>query len=232
MKPKKQIRVLLHVIAVMFLTGIGVATAQERVVVIPLMSDCSEVATVTSAGGQVWMDRNLGAFRVAQSVDDYQAYGWLYQWGRLADGHEVRSSPTTTNLSSRDIPGHGDFITTSLSPYDWHDEQNDNLWQGVAGTNNPCPAGFRLPTETEWESERASWSSNDAAGAFASPLKLVLAGYRSTGSGTYGDSGSHGYYWSSTLDDIDAVHLYFWRNGAEMPSEYRAHGFSVRCIKD
>ena len=30
--------------------------------------------TVTSAG-QVWMDRNIGAFRVAQSEDDYQAYG-------------------------------------------------------------------------------------------------------------------------------------------------------------
>ena len=70
------------------------ATAQNKVVVIPLDSgncDCDEIPTVTSAG-QVWMDRNLGAVRVAQSMDDYQAYGWLYQWGRLADGHENRQS--------------------------------------------------------------------------------------------------------------------------------------------
>lgn len=212
----------------------GISPAQNKVVVIPLDSgncDCDAILTVSSAG-QVWMDRNLGAVRVAQSIDDHRAYGWLYQWGRIGDGHEIPNSPVVSTLSPQDVPGHDDFIGVGTSPYDWRLGQNDGLWQGVSGTNNPCPAGFRLPTETEWETERASWSSNDAAGAFASPLKLVLAGYRSTGSGTYGDSGSHGYYWSSTLDDIDAVHLYFWRNGAEMPSEYRAHGFSVRCIKD
>ena len=69
----------------------GVSLAQNRVVIIPLGSDCSAFQTVTSAG-QVWMDRNLGALRVAQSVDDYHSYGWLYQWGRLADGHEIRST--------------------------------------------------------------------------------------------------------------------------------------------
>ena len=37
------------------------------------------VPTVTSAG-QVWMDRNLGASRVATSFDDEEAYGDLYQW--------------------------------------------------------------------------------------------------------------------------------------------------------
>lgn len=47
----------------------------------------SGVATVTSAG-QVWMDRNLGASRVAISSADSLAYGDLYQWGRGTDGHE------------------------------------------------------------------------------------------------------------------------------------------------
>jgi uncharacterized protein (TIGR02145 family) len=35
-------------------------------------------------------------------------------------------------------------------PYDWRVPQNDNLWQGVDGTNNPCPEGWRIPTQTEW----------------------------------------------------------------------------------
>jgi hypothetical protein len=60
--------------------------------------------------GKTWMDRNLGASQVATSSTDVNAYGDLYQWGRGADGHQCRTSPTTTFLSSTDQPGHGDFI--------------------------------------------------------------------------------------------------------------------------
>ena len=52
------------------------------------------------------------------------------------------------------------------------------------GINNPCPAGFRLPTNTELETERLSWGSQNSAGVFASPLKLVAAGWRHPGTGT------------------------------------------------
>jgi hypothetical protein len=52
------------------------------------------VNTVVSAG-QIWMDRNLGASRVATSSTDSEAYGDLYQWGRGTDGHEKRDSGTT-----------------------------------------------------------------------------------------------------------------------------------------
>ena len=38
------------------------------------------VSPIHSSTGKVWMDRNLGASRKAQSVDDYMAYGQLYQW--------------------------------------------------------------------------------------------------------------------------------------------------------
>jgi uncharacterized protein (TIGR02145 family) len=141
------------------------------------------------------MDRNLGGFRAAQSEDIYQAYGWLYQWGRVADGYEICSSPTTTTPGSGDIPGHGDFITISSLPFDWRDGQNDNLWQGVSGINNPCPVGFRLPTESEWESEINSSSTQDAAGALASPLKLVRAGFRDLSDGTVKSAGIQVHRW-------------------------------------
>ena len=99
--------------------------------------------------GAEWMDRNLGASRVATAIDDQTSYGYLYQWGRGNDGHQDRGSGLTTTLSDGDDPGHGFFILTSASPHDWRSTQNDNLWQGVNGINNPCPAGFRVPTEAE-----------------------------------------------------------------------------------
>ena len=178
------------------------------------------------------MDRNLGASRAATSSTDAQAYGDLYQWGRPADGHQCRNSNQTTTLISTNGPGHGDFVVTNTSPRDWRIPQNHNLWQDVNGINNPCPSGYRLPTESEWEEERLSWSSNNAAGAFASPLKLPVAGVIHGAFGWLNYVGSMGYYWSSTVDARYSYVFFFRDNNAVIYDQYRANGFSVRCIKD
>ena len=183
--------------------------------------------------GAIWMDRNLGASQVATSSTDAAAYGDLYQWGRAADGHQIRTSTTTSTLSTTDTPGHGSFITNNgSSPYDWRSTQNDNLWQGVSGTNNPCPSGYRLPTEAEWEAERTSWGSNNAAGAFASPLKLPKAGSRHFSFGSLNLVGSFGGYSSSTVVGTYSRYLNFHSSNASMISTDMADGSSVRCLKD
>jgi uncharacterized protein (TIGR02145 family) len=182
--------------------------------------------------GRTWMDRNLGAAQVATSSTDAASYGDLYQWGRLADGHQCRTSATTTTLSGSNVPGHGSFILAPNSPYDWRSPQNTNLWQGVNGVNNPCPTGYRLPTEVELNAERLSWSSNNTAGAFASPLKLPVAGYRHYSNGAQGLVGSGGYYWSSTVSGTYSRLLSFGSTNAGISSYYQARGYSVRCIMD
>ena len=190
--------------------------------------------------GKIWMDRNLGATQVATSSTDANSYGDLYQWGRLSDGHQCRNSGTTSTLSSSDVPENANFIfAPNNSPYDWRSPQNTNLWQGENGVNNPCPTGYRIPTETEWIAERASWSTQNAVGAFASPLKLPLAGYRSPlGTNTSGlllGGGSYGEYWSSTQYlgiGYNSRELIFDSSTAYISDNRRAYGFSVRCIKN
>jgi len=184
------------------------------------------------ATGECWLDRNLGATQVALSSTDSAAYGHLFQWGRLDDGHQVKTSGTTSTNSSGDVPGHSNFILEPVPSYDWRVPQNDNLWQGASGINNPCPSGFRVPTETEMNTERLSWSSNNTAGAFASPLKLPVAGNRYDSDGSLGSAGSNGYYWSSTINGTDSRNLAFSSANAYVGSNSRALGFTVRCLKD
>ena len=190
---------------------------------------------VTSLTGRIWLDRNLGAIQVATSSTDAEAYGDLYQWGRGSDGHQLRNSGTTKTQSSSNVPGNSLFIAQPTStPFDWRNPQNDNLWQGVNGINNPCPTGYRIPTIAEWTEEIKTWSSNNAAGAYASPLKLPMAGRR-------GDSNSNpvielagflGMYWSSTVSREYAEMINFRsdRNSALVGG--RVAGSSCRCIKD
>ena len=135
-------------------------------------------------------------------------------------------------MSSTDNPGHDNFIIASNSPYDWRNPQNNSLWQGVNGINNPCPKGYRLPTEAEWQEELESWGSTNATGAYASTLKLPKAGYRDYNSGNYGGSGQVGNYWSSTVQSTNSYYLYFIDTKADLNHNYRAQGYSVRCIKD
>lgn len=193
--------------------------------------DLTSTDVYNPATGKVWMDRNLGASQVASSSTDEDAYGDLYQWGRAGDGHQIRTSSTTTSLSGTNDPGHPDYILAEDPPYDWRSPQNEILWQGSSAINNPCPTGYRLPTEVEWAEERLSWSSDDSDGAYNSPLKLPLGGLR----GNLGDLnlvGTVGNYWSSTVVSNFSRHLGIGTANAFINSNYRAYGMSIRCIRE
>lgn len=199
--------------------------------------------------GKTWMDRNLGASRAATSSDDVEAFGDLYQWGRRVDGHQVRNSTTTKTLSSVDKTENGNFIISDdFKTTDWRNTQNNDLWQGVNGVNNPCPKGYRLPTEVELKEEFLSWNTNNAEGAFASPLKLPVAGVRrrSNGSIIVTQSG----YWTSTVkspvtfppvpsSSVSLGFLEFSGSGGSQGfrwlipgNQFRNDGLCVRCIKN
>lgn len=192
------------------------------------------VEVKSSITGRIWMDRNLGASQAATSPNDEKAFGDLYQWGKPSDGHQIRSSPTNFNLqSSTDLPINNKFYRYSYSPgvltEDWRNPQNDNLWKGVNGINNPCPLGFRIPTIEEWTAEQLGFSFV----AFASPLKLTIAGERWLGD-IY-NLNERGRYWSTSTSVTNAIYNDIPKGsnfGTSSGSAPRAYGFSVRCIKD
>jgi uncharacterized protein (TIGR02145 family) len=211
--------------------NVGAFLCGESAVTFTYKGSSVTYGTVESQG-KCWMDRNLGASRVAISSTDTNAYGDLFQWGRLDDGHQSRTSGTTSTRSSSDTPGHSNFILHSSSPNDWRNPQNNNLWQGVDGINNPCPPGWRIPTAVEWQTELNSWVSKNNNGAYASPLKLTMGGYRDYSTGGVSAAGSRGRYRSSTISGTSAEHLGFDSSSASMTAFGRAYGQSVRCIKN
>ncbi|MFA5643994.1 MAG: prepilin-type N-terminal cleavage/methylation domain-containing protein [Patescibacteria group bacterium] len=186
---------------------------------------------INETTGDCWLDRNLGATQVCASAVDTNCYGHLFQWGRDDDGHQVRTSGTTVTRSSTDTPGHSNFITYASAPYDWRNPQSANLWQGISGTNNPCPTGFRIPTYTELNNERLSWASQNTAGAFGSALKWPVAGVR-INNANLSNVGVGAYVWSSTVDSTNTKYLGWWSSGADIYSHYRIYGSSIRCIED
>jgi hypothetical protein len=208
---------------------------------------------ITAADGNTWLSHNLGAHytnmnhasfnpvQQATSATDHLAYGSLFQWGRAADGHELITyssgtsgtpvNGTTTTRPEADTAANGLFITINSGNYDWRGAtQNNNLWQGVSGINNPCPAGYRLPTLAELTNSNITNSTTAAS----SDMKFTVPGYRSCSDGSLNLVGRQGCYWSSSVNVFSSLvgtlshHAIFLSTAPHS----RATGHTVRCLKD
>ena len=211
--------------------------------------------------GYFWATRNLVSH--GKFVENPEDYGALFQWGRKGDGHEQRTSPnypTNDNsvengvVSGSDLDANGQivsthaaygkFIKTENTFYDWCTPKNDVLWnRGTETTprkteNDPCPAGWRVPTSEELQSLNfREWGTLNGVSGFyfgdgANKLFLPAAGYRHCRDGEVIYLGEYGQYWSSSDYFSSSYYLDFSRSYMKVKGDYRAFGRSVRCIAD
>ena len=183
----------------------------------------TKLQAITSNTGKVWMDRNLGASQVATAYNDVLSYGDYYKWGNgnpAGNYTEINGINDANGGNTRNFSWNGGTKAV----------QDDPSWNALKGSQDPCPEGFRVPTETEWEAERNQggineWGTGNTITPFFSRLKLPSAGYRHRDSDLT-QVGEDLFYWSSTVSGSDAIRIF----GAPKNTN-RSHGFSIRCIK-
>ena len=211
--------------------------------------------------GKVWLDKNLGATIVCPTSNELTCVGGFYQFGRGTDGHEVRNSPKH-NAKVLGGPGGGApakrargraFTINAINSVNgvsingavivdaftwWTVEDNDGMiraarWaDSTGGVGSICPVGYRVPTITELNAEAASWVTSDAAGAFASPLKLGVTGYRRQNATAKYIFLTRGYYRATTGVSHSHDALRFTAGAVASTSLSDTQSANIRCIKN
>lgn len=138
-------------------------------------------------------------------------------------------------------------ISKVWDPYEWRNisyeaysiynnelsSPNGNLYNWYAvGTGKLCPAGWHVPNKTEITTLLELMHSSPAELTNAVGFKAVFGGCRDYYDGSYDNSGSIGYWWSSTVVSPNVFGWSVNSRQVETSTFNRGNGFSVRCIKN
>lgn len=232
-------------------TGIS----SESGLTVPSPVQTTEAECLIAAGGyetivikdihdnnRTWLDRNLGASEVAAGPYDEAAFGYYYQWGRSADGHQERTSDvndtlaTTLNGSDTNTDWYGKFILSKRTNLDWvaSDVDNDGSlreisWSTPFDTNQVCPCGYIVPTAQDFVDLNLSDSNNAAI------FKIAYTDRRAAEDGSIPLPTDRKLviFWTTTHDNNDSHYyaMYFGEPGKVWDNGKRGAGVPVRCIK-
>jgi uncharacterized protein (TIGR02145 family) len=201
----------------------------------------------------VWQEfdcYNLAAIGKTTNDDPFtpswRLIGGYWQWGRKGPDASQWYDTNTANFAHGPTgPGDSEANSVSISGWDSSNAPNGSWSDSTKTANDPCPAGFRVPTKSQWDGVRknntqstvGTWSENptnySSARFFGDDLMLPAAGRRYYHSGTLHYRGHYGYYWSSSEGSgLYAWYLYFASGNADTYSYGRRYGHSVRCVAE
>ena len=197
-----------------------------------------------------FMDRNLGA---TSATDGNKTHGLYYQYGRKDPftGDIERYNINGTSIGKTDIKGGAvSFAKAVQNPAtfntiigDWVSPNNytDKNWNDIVESTgktffDPCPEGWRLPTKDEFSSFSADsfvWDSTNSGRKFNTNW-FPASGYRYYSDGSMNCVGSYGLYWSASPNSESGGYFLYFNSSIVIPSyyNYRANGFSVRCVQE
>jgi hypothetical protein len=190
-----------------------------------------------------FMDRNLGATEAGLTV---AARGFFYQWGRkdlfLPASAPVVATDAKVGTVVYSIQNPDKFIT---SAGDWLYTRDGNLWGhgSVKTVYDPCPAGWRVPVNSNMSESTNPWygvpAQNFTEGTgvnWGTNALYPATGYRDYNNGSPAAVGSGGTYWTASPYNSSSGStsgLIF--AGSVVYAYYdspRAYGFSVRCVRE
>jgi uncharacterized protein (TIGR02145 family) len=197
---------------------------------------------------KTFLCHNLGAANTAADPfqPSWEIVGGYWQWGWKGPDPSTWLNTNTENFAHGPT-GPGAAETNEAAINDWSQTYAPNgAWSDVTKTfDDPCPAGFRLPTNAQWEGVRnnnsqvavGTWyssSTNYSSGRlFGSALLLPASGYRFYNDGAQAVRGDYGGCWSSTEFGSDnAWSLLFYNGDAFTANDTRSHGLSLRCVAE
>jgi uncharacterized protein (TIGR02145 family) len=194
---------------------------------------CVCPAKVSATEWLNFMCHNLGATYDIISSSQIATRAHHGDWYRF--GSAVAS---LTNVAAND--GYNNSAEWSTKPV--FSLSSDWPAIGADGVGNPCPAGWRLPTRTEYERVKnnntwttgSGWRTFNAVRQVNDYLYLPAAGCRDPNNGNLSSRGGIGYYWSSSVgsNSDHGRNLYFNSNSQLVDNVYRRGGCSVRCVAD
>ena len=183
-------------------------------------------------------------------------YGQGYSTSYDADEPTIEEGPVSLKYGQAEDNSNVFFTSSSDFRYDWLSTQDDKLWNSgtesapVKTEYDPCPEGWRVPTYAELNilrNRKSSWTTNDGQKGYwfsgASNIKYDVpvdedakvffpaAGLRNLREGIANYQGGRGRYWSSRPFSDTAYFLSFDSSNADMLNNYRAYGYSVRCVQ-